>query len=196
MTEFRQLSDLDAYCYINNIFGMKRHIQQDCNELLWFLNNARTYLQNVNLILEIGSLYGNNLCMLSRLLNDTGTIISIEPELEYKSSLDDILVKEVISPIELKVFKYTSKDAFTLVKEFLGERKINSFFIDGDHSYEGVKYDFETYSPFVNSPGIIGIHDIMRKDSVGKFWEEIKSTFPNSLECLSSVGIGTGICFL
>jgi len=37
--------------------------------------------------------------------------------------------------------------------------KIDFLFIDGDHSYEGVKKDFELYSTIVNDNGIIVIHD-------------------------------------
>ena len=37
--------------------------------------------------------------------------------------------------------------------------KIDVLFIDGDHSYEGVKTDFELYSNIMNDKGIIIIHD-------------------------------------
>jgi hypothetical protein len=33
-------------------------------------------------------------------------------------------------------------------------------FIDGDHSYQGARFDFETYGPMVKSGGIIALHDI------------------------------------
>ena len=37
--------------------------------------------------------------------------------------------------------------------------KIDLLFIDGDHSYEGVKKDFELYSKLLSPSGIISIHD-------------------------------------
>jgi hypothetical protein len=37
--------------------------------------------------------------------------------------------------------------------------KIDFLFIDGDHSYEGVKLDFELYSKLLNENGVIVIHD-------------------------------------
>ena len=37
--------------------------------------------------------------------------------------------------------------------------KIDVLFIDGDHSYEGVKLDFELYSKLMSPKGIILIHD-------------------------------------
>ena len=41
--------------------------------------------------------------------------------------------------------------------------KIDVLFIDGDHSYEGVKTDFELYSNIMNDKGIIIIHDTDEK---------------------------------
>jgi hypothetical protein len=38
--------------------------------------------------------------------------------------------------------------------------KIDYLHIDGDHSYEGVKKDFELYSTIMSENGIITIHDI------------------------------------
>jgi predicted O-methyltransferase YrrM len=55
-------------------------------------------------------------------------------------------------------------------------------FIDGDHSYEGVKSDFQLYGPLVRPGGIIAFHDIFpRPDSpdiqVDRFWNEIKRSY-------------------
>lgn len=59
--------------------------------------------------------------------------------------------------------------------------KIDFLFIDGDHSYSGVKTDFLTYSPLVAKPGLIGFHDIAEHPvetgcEVKKFWDEIKAS--------------------
>ena len=65
----------------------------------------------------------------------------------------------------------------------LGGRKLDFLFIDGDHTYEGVKKDFEMYSRLVKENGVIAFHDIVPHDQrhdqhqvvgVHKFWEEIK----------------------
>ena len=46
-----------------------------------------------------------------------------------------------------------------LVEALAGE-PIDVLFIDGDHTYEGVKADYELYSPLVRPGGVIGFHDI------------------------------------
>jgi cephalosporin hydroxylase len=67
-----------------------------------------------------------------------------------------------------------------LVKELDG-KLIDFLFIDGDHTYEGVKQDYEMYSNLVNEGGWIAFHDIndterhrLRDVYVGKLWNELE----------------------
>jgi len=39
--------------------------------------------------------------------------------------------------------------------------ELNFLFIDGDHTYEGVRKNFEMYSPLVRRGGIVAFHDIV-----------------------------------
>ncbi len=57
-----------------------------------------------------------------------------------------------------RFIKSTSVDAYYnfFVKQDI---QIDFLFIDGDHSYEGVKTDFELYSKLLSNRGIIAIHD-------------------------------------
>ncbi len=57
---------------------------------------------------------------------------------------------------------------------------IDFLFIDGDHTYEGIKMDFEMYSPFVRKGGLVAFHDICTHPpeincGVDKFWNEIRT---------------------
>jgi hypothetical protein len=57
-----------------------------------------------------------------------------------------------------RFIKSTSVDAY--YDFFIRQNiKIDVLFIDGDHSYEGVKQDFELYSNILSDNGIIIIHD-------------------------------------
>ena len=61
-----------------------------------------------------------------------------------------------------RVILETSERAFYdfFIRQGIG---IDYLHIDGDHSYEGVKRDFELYSTIMNPNGIISIHDTDRE---------------------------------
>lgn len=61
-------------------------------------------------------------------------------------------------------------------------KKLDFLFIDGDHSYEGVKKDFLNFEPLCKPKSIIAFHDIIisehhhsRNVFVGEFWNEVKN---------------------
>lgn len=98
---------------------------------------------------------------------------------------------------------------YDLVVNALNGRTIDFLFIDGDHRYEAVKKDFETYLPLMSKNGIIGFHDVAligkNKDGhdwfemglqVNKFWEEIKPHYSHAAFQGSNLATGTGLLFL
>ena len=65
------------------------------------------------------------------------------------------------------------------IEALLAGEHLDFLFIDGDHTYEGVKRDFEMYAPLVRRGGIVAFHDIAEHApeehcEVAKFWNEIK----------------------
>jgi hypothetical protein len=54
--------------------------------------------------------------------------------------------------------------------------KTDFLFIDGDHSYDGVKADWELFKNIVNEDGYIAFHDVVGNTTPGvvKFWNEIQ----------------------
>jgi predicted O-methyltransferase YrrM len=82
-------------------------------------------------------------------------------------------------------------------KRLLAGRPVDLLFIDGDHTYEGVKEDWEMYSPLVRSGGLIVFHDVAgnyEDTQVKRFWDEIKinhsyKEFMNHPEKLYGIGM-------
>lgn len=95
------------------------------------------------------------------------------------------------------------------VKDCLAGASLDVLYIDGDHSYEGVKADFQLYSPLVRPGGIIVFHDIVPDyktryniettsyvGGVPQFWEEIKAAYQSVEEIVEDPlqdGYGIGI---
>jgi cephalosporin hydroxylase len=73
-----------------------------------------------------------------------------------------------------------SEESKRKILDILGGNKADFLFIDGDHTYEGVKSDYYMFSNLVRAGGIIALHDIClhTKDTtceVSRFWNEIRS---------------------
>ncbi len=65
------------------------------------------------------------------------------------------------------------------VKVLLAGEPLDFLLIDGDHSYEGVRADYEMYGPLVRPGGLIAFHDIVghtpeKVGGVPRFWQEVR----------------------
>ncbi len=89
------------------------------------------------------------------------------------------------------------------LKAILPPQGVDFLFIDGDHTYEGVKADFEMYSPLVRPGGFVALHDICVHPPemgchVDKFWRELQQKY-KTLEMIENPnqgGFGIGVVFL
>jgi hypothetical protein len=82
--------------------------------------------------------------------------------------------------------------SFTEALNSFNDKSIDLLHIDGFHSYEAIKEDFETWFPKVSPKGIILLHDIhVRRNTFGvyNFWQEIKAQF-KTIEFVGSHGLG------
>jgi hypothetical protein len=74
---------------------------------------------------------------------------------------------------------------------------IDLLFIDGDHTFEGVKQDYEMYSPLVRPGGMVAFHDVcghptMPFIEVDRFWATLpgdKEEFISGPELWGGIGI-------
>lgn len=66
------------------------------------------------------------------------------------------------------------------IETMLDGRPLDFVFIDGDHTYEGVRRDYVTFGRLVSEGGVIAFHDIIEDPThpgwgAHTFWNEIKS---------------------
>jgi len=191
----------------NFYYGLIRpmQIKEEFIELLKIFQEL-----NPKYILEIGTANGGTLFCYSKLADPDATIISIDlPEgpfgggyPEWKIPVYQAFAKE---NQKLYLLRKDSHKQETLeeVKKFLHGKQLDFLFIDGDHSYEGVKKDFEMYSPLVRKGGIIAFHDIVKnyfdpECQVDLLWEDFKlnSNFEEIIKKPFEGWAGIGILFL
>jgi cephalosporin hydroxylase len=148
-------------------------------------------------IVEVGTATGGTLFMLTQVAAPDATIVSVDlpggrlggasssvrnryPE--WRSRLYGGFGRDKQS---VHVIRADSHDVSTVedVRRRLPGGRVDFLFIDGDHSYEGVRRDFELYSPLAATGALVAFHDIVPSRPGGHgdpgdvpvFWNEVKS---------------------
>ena len=139
--------------------------------------------------LEIGTNYGGTLFLLCTLSPPGASVISVDlPAGQFGGGYPrrkmPLYRRFPRNGQQLHLIRGDSHTPETLdrVERLLTSDKLDYLFIDGDHTYDGVKRDFEMYSPLVRSGGMIAFHDIVvhtkeKSCEVDRFWNEIKHRF-------------------
>ena len=139
-------------------------------------------------VVEIGTAQGGTLGALCEMATDDALIVSIDvPGGDFGGTSDvygqrdtDKMASYANEGQRVEFIQADSQKVETVkaLERILDGRRIDLLFIDGDHSYEGVKRDYELYSPLAS--GIIAFHDILehtseKRSQVHLLWEEIKN---------------------
>jgi glycosyltransferase involved in cell wall biosynthesis len=108
---------------------------------------------------------------------------------------DDKVFASVRSNNQLNYSQFSTLYRMTF-DEALGkfqDRSVDLLHIDGLHTYEAVRHDFESWLPKLTPGGLILFHDIKitHEDfGVWKLWAELKKQYPRCLEFGHSAGLG------
>jgi len=116
---------------------------------------------------EIGSARGKSACYVGTALkeNGSGKLFAIDPhtrtdwnDADSVDTLDEIRrnIKSLKLEKQVEIIRQTSERA---AQRWM--LPIDMLFIDGDHSYEGVKRDWELFVPHMSKFGIVVFHDTM-----------------------------------
>ena len=143
----------------------------------------------LNHVCEIGTHKGGTLFIWCQLASPGAKIISIDlPGGAFGGGYATRSLpffQSFAKPQQQLMFIRGDSHSMAIQQEFktnLQGKMLDFLLIDGDHSYMGVKSDFDHYAPFVRKGGIIAFHDIVKRPEypeieVWKYWEEIKSKY-------------------
>lgn len=184
-------------------FGMSQH-EFEIESFLQLIQN-----KEINNVLEIGSKLGGTLYLWRRLAKGIvasidlpggkygGWIMNDHPYLgnclKKRNSFFKKFQVNMISgnSTDIKIIKKTN----TLFKD----KTIDLLFLDGDHTYDGIKADYENYKHLMSKNGIIAFHDIVDSEhhkylnvGVNKFWNELEGNKTEIIEN-SIWGYGIGV---
>lgn len=183
-------------------FLMNRHLHFGCSqnpkEQLMFCEYAK--LRSPQTFMEIGTAEGGNAVIICQSI----------PSIKKFIGIDLYVRNRFVLPLHLdcKVFLKNGRSSSARVFAWAASKacKIDLLFIDGDHTYEGVKLDYDLYSQRVRKGGLIAFHDIVPdkrpalqktdyKGGVPAFWNEIKQgkKYIEIIDDPNQDGMGIGV---
>ena len=165
---------------------------------------------NANRVIEIGSLYGWTLRHFIHYSQPSSTVLAIDlpvrnfvgphdwrvekQEKNYKEEWPK-WSKENMTKLYLIPDSSQKQQTLDKTKEIFNNELIDFLFIDGDHTYNGVRKDYEMYGPLVRKGGIIAFHDIGQNEEggVSVLWNEVKNSGTSYKEFLHESNHEKGI---
>ena len=144
--------------------------------------------QKLRVIIEIGTMKGGTLFLFSKIAVNNAIIISIDlPRAKFGGGYPKyrIPLYSGFASQNQRIFLIRAdshlQSTFKKVQNILKDKKVDLLYIDGDHTYTGVKNDFQMYKFFLGKQGNVVFHDIVQVPDqyvdVHKFWNEIKQEY-------------------
>jgi cephalosporin hydroxylase len=160
-------------------------------------------------VVEIGTARGGTLFLFTRVAAPDAILVSVDlsSQKDLRFGGGDVSGRrplfEAFALDEQRVHFLTGDSHAPDVREgvelMLDGREVDLLFIDGDHTAEGVRSDFELYRDLVRQGGVIAFHDIVdgKKSLVGgvpDFWRSVRTADAQELvENRSQGGYGIGV---
>lgn len=150
-------------------------------------------------IVELGTYYGVSYCAFCQAVRELGIDTQCyaidtwlgDPQSPYfeVDVFDDL--KAYHDPLYAN-FSRLIRSTFLEASKSFADKDIDLLHIDGYHSYDMVKLDYQTWLPKMSPRGIMLFHDIRVLEpgfGVWRLWDELKSQHP-SFEFLHGCGLG------
>ena len=149
-------------------------------------------------IVELGTWKGDSYCCLCQAVEASGvrahaTAIDTWTGDAVGGYGPDVLA-ELRAYHEQRYARFSELWAMTFdeARDEVEDGSIDLLHIDGNHSYEAVRHDFESWLPKMSDRGVVLMHDTNARGDgyeVWRLWEEVAATYP-SFEFSHSFGLG------
>jgi predicted O-methyltransferase YrrM len=156
-------------------------------------------------VLEIGTNYGGTLFLFCRAAAPDATVVSLDlPGGQFGGGYSALRIPYyrafAANTQRLRLLRMDSHSAraHKAVRRALAARPLDFLFIDGDHSYAGVRQDFVQYAPLVRPGGLIAFHDVATVApeigvGVPQFWQEVKARHEHEEFVEQGEGVAMGV---
>jgi len=159
----------------------------------WLLHGLAISMK-ASVCVEIGSASGLSACYVGLALKrmGEGRLYAIDPH--TTTDWNDPEAIDSLRMMRENLSKFKVENYVEIIRDYSSNAAknwtlpIDLLFIDGDHSYEGVKSDWELYAPHVTPFGIVVFHDTAWDLERGPEWDDNPLGVPRFLEELRTEG--------
>lgn len=159
-------------------------------------------------VLEIGTNRGGTLYLFARHAAPDARLLSVDLHLQNESIIRSFGRGQ--QRVELLAGDSTAPETIAAIRSYFPDG-IDFVLLDGDHSYEGIRQDYENYAPLVKPGGLIAFHDIVEDNEtrhgvitggwaggVPRFWREIRAQYEHVefVDNPQQDGLGIGVLFV
>jgi predicted O-methyltransferase YrrM len=114
-------------------------------------------------LVEIGTWHGVSSSCLKRAMAPDGVLICVDPYPigRFGFSIQRLIALKEVSKVRNGTVRWIRMTGADAGRQFAGsgESAVDFIFIDGDHSYDGLRQDWEIWSGLLADGGFIALHD-------------------------------------
>lgn len=147
------------------------------------------------IIVEIGSACGKSTCAMALACehNGDGVVVAIDPH-DHNAWSDDGTSGGTLQCLQERLDMYSLNARCEICRLSSVEaakawnRPIDMLFIDGDHSYDMVRHDFEAFRPWFSDDALVVFHDSLWDHHKDNPWYRCDMGVPAYLQYLQDAG--------